>query len=68
MRVFHVKILYLISYLFITSYILIDDIYNLMINWLVCYGGCWIGYLGGCGGYTYNQLLFSLTTLIMSFD
>ena len=39
-----------------------------MINWLVCYGGCWIDYLGGCGGYSYNQLLLSLTTLTISFD
>ena len=35
--VFHVKILCVIAYLFIIAYILIDDIDNLMIDWLVGY-------------------------------
>ena len=39
-----------------------------MIDWLVDYQGYWVSYLGGCGCYTYNQLLFSLTTLKISFD
>ena len=33
--VFHIKILCLIAYLFIPAYIVIDDISNLMIDWLV---------------------------------
>ena len=66
--VFHIKILCLIAYFFISTYILIDDISNLMIDWLVDYQGYWVSYLGGCGCYTYNQLLFSLTTLKISFD
>ena len=38
--VFYVKILCLIAYLFITTYILIDDINKLMIDCLVSYWGC----------------------------
>ena len=66
--VFHIKILCLIAYFFISTYILMDDISNLMIDWLVDYQGYWVSYLGGSGCYTYNQLLFSLTTLKISFD
>ena len=39
-----------------------------MIDWLVDYQGYWVSYLGGFGCYTYNQFLFSLTTLKISFD
>ena len=36
-EVFHVKILYFIAYLFITTYILVDDIDKNFIGWLVDY-------------------------------
>ena len=43
-------------YLFILAYILVDDIDHLKL----------IGYLGGCGGFTYNQLLIDLFGLLLS--
>ena len=59
--VFHIKILCLIAYLFITAYIMIDDLDKLFVDWLVGYWDCWVGYFEGYDCYTYNQLLLSLT-------